>query len=264
MRNHSRSGSWIVANQGGFNGQNMDQEGGPDVERHRGGNGKHAGSKEAGPVSNDSSFTSQQQKAIIEHLLITKNSTPQKNYSHVPCKFFLQGNCQAGEACPFSHSLNTSVADQTPCKYFQKGNCKFGMKCANAHVLSNGTRVNPRRSSMPGSSGRNNNASDGNAYRSSHNGNKKSHNFLNSNIISPVWMTETDPADQLPSSSLPLNYMNPNYTNSNAISLVKADFSTSYNMSQASNMGYGYPESQASFSGTRTRVRLTIARNFVA
>lgn len=105
--------------------------------------------RENGEVSG--SFTPQQQKAIIEHLLITKNSSPQKNYSHVPCKFFLQGNCQAGQSCPFSHSLNTSVADQTPCKYFQKGNCKFGMKCANAHILANGTRVNPRRSSMSNS-----------------------------------------------------------------------------------------------------------------
>ncbi|CDO92484.1 unnamed protein product [Kluyveromyces dobzhanskii CBS 2104] len=96
-------------------------------------------------------FTPQQQKAIIRHLLITKNSAPKKDYSHVPCKFFVQGNCQAGESCPFSHDLNNTTSEQV-CKYFQKGNCKFGMKCANAHISSNGTRVNPRRSSVPNSS----------------------------------------------------------------------------------------------------------------
>ncbi|AAS51982.1 ADR062Wp [Eremothecium gossypii ATCC 10895] len=93
-------------------------------------------------------FTAQHQKAIIEHLLITKNSAPQKNYSHVPCKFFRQGACQAGSSCPFSHSLNVLVADQTPCKYFEKGTCKFGAKCANAHILPDGTRVNPSKQAL--------------------------------------------------------------------------------------------------------------------
>ncbi|KAI9820894.1 MAG: hypothetical protein M1832_003527 [Thelocarpon impressellum] len=69
-----------------------------------------------------------------------------KNTSHVPCKFFRQGACQAGKACPFSHAVDaTSV--QTPCKYFAKGNCKFGAKCALAHVLPDGRRVN--RHNMP-------------------------------------------------------------------------------------------------------------------
>ncbi|SCV03336.1 LAMI_0H07338g1_1 [Lachancea mirantina] len=93
--------------------------------------------------SQDPGFSSQQQKTIIEHLLITKNSASHKNYSHVPCKFFRQGTCQAGDSCPFSHSLNVSTADQTPCKYFRRGNCRFGSKCANAHILPDGTRVNP-------------------------------------------------------------------------------------------------------------------------
>ena len=38
---------------------------------------------------------------------------------HVPCKFFRQGTCQAGNACPFSHSLDP-VTQTQPCKYFQK------------------------------------------------------------------------------------------------------------------------------------------------
>lgn len=38
--------------------------------------------------------------------------------SHVPCKFYRQGACQAGNACPFSHDL--SAASETVCKYFAK------------------------------------------------------------------------------------------------------------------------------------------------
>ncbi len=38
--------------------------------------------------------------------------------AHVPCKFFRQGACQAGSACPFSHDLST--ASETICKYFAK------------------------------------------------------------------------------------------------------------------------------------------------
>ncbi|KAI1130131.1 hypothetical protein F5Y10DRAFT_276265 [Nemania abortiva] len=62
------------------------------------------------------------------------------NTSHVPCKFFRQGACQAGSACPFSHDLG--AASETVCKYFAKGNCKFGPKCANVHVLADGRRIN--------------------------------------------------------------------------------------------------------------------------
>ncbi|KAI0397952.1 hypothetical protein F5Y17DRAFT_464380 [Xylariaceae sp. FL0594] len=61
------------------------------------------------------------------------------NTSHVPCKFFRQGACQAGPACPFSHDLGTAA--ETVCKYFAKGNCKFGPKCANVHVLADGRRI---------------------------------------------------------------------------------------------------------------------------
>ncbi|KAM9923959.1 hypothetical protein OXX59_004841 [Metschnikowia pulcherrima] len=70
-----------------------------------------------------------------------------KNLSHVPCKFFKQGVCQAGKSCPFSHDLEGVLsAEKLPCKYFQKGNCKFGLKCALAHILPDGTRVNVKSS----------------------------------------------------------------------------------------------------------------------
>ncbi|GAQ04866.1 hypothetical protein ALT_2187 [Aspergillus lentulus] len=65
----------------------------------------------------------------------------QSNTKHVPCKFFRQGACQAGPACPFLHSTDAAI-DYAPCKYFTKGNCKFGAKCALAHILPDGRRVN--------------------------------------------------------------------------------------------------------------------------
>lgn len=65
---------------------------------------------------------------------------------HVPCKFFLQGQCQAGQMCPFSHDIE-STTRPTPCKYFAKGSCKFGRKCALLHITQDGTVVN--RSSFP-------------------------------------------------------------------------------------------------------------------
>ncbi|ETI24815.1 hypothetical protein G647_04185 [Cladophialophora carrionii CBS 160.54] len=68
-------------------------------------------------------------------------TTSNKNTRHVPCKFFRQGACQAGSACPFSHSMDP-MTQQAPCKYFMKGNCKFGAKCALAHYLPDGRRVN--------------------------------------------------------------------------------------------------------------------------
>ncbi|KAG9249601.1 uncharacterized protein F5Z01DRAFT_631368 [Emericellopsis atlantica] len=73
------------------------------------------------------------------------------NTAHVPCKFFRQGTCQAGNACPFSHDV--SQASETICKYFAKGNCKFGPKCANIHVLPDGRRINYGRNGVTIGSG---------------------------------------------------------------------------------------------------------------
>ncbi|QIW96329.1 hypothetical protein AMS68_001847 [Peltaster fructicola] len=66
-----------------------------------------------------------------------------KNTSHVPCKFYLSGQCQAGRMCPFSHDLE-STTRPAPCKYFAKGHCKFGAKCALLHITPDGTVVNRR------------------------------------------------------------------------------------------------------------------------
>lgn len=67
--------------------------------------------------------------------------------SHVPCKFYLQGQCQAGRMCPFSHDLE-STTRPAPCKYFAKGHCKFGTKCALLHVTPDGIVINNKRYSQ--------------------------------------------------------------------------------------------------------------------
>ncbi|VEU19906.1 DEKNAAC100243 [Brettanomyces naardenensis] len=82
------------------------------------------------------------QKVSLIHEINSKNQSS-KNLSHVPCKFFRQGACQAGDSCPFSHATDAASEFQ-PCKYFLKGNCKFGMKCALAHILPDGRILNQR------------------------------------------------------------------------------------------------------------------------
>ncbi|KAI9643186.1 hypothetical protein NHQ30_007802 [Ciborinia camelliae] len=78
---------------------------------------------------------------------IARSPPTRQNTGHVPCKFFRQGTCQAGQACPFSHDL-ASTTDNI-CKYFSKGNCKFGPKCANIHVLPDGRRINYKGNMAP-------------------------------------------------------------------------------------------------------------------
>jgi hypothetical protein len=48
---------------------------------------------------------------------LTPNLFP--DTSHVPCKFFKVGQCQAGRSCPFSHSQEYNKYENT-CKYFSR------------------------------------------------------------------------------------------------------------------------------------------------
>ncbi|KAK6459612.1 uncharacterized protein RJT20DRAFT_17526 [Scheffersomyces xylosifermentans] len=105
-----------------------------------------------------------------------------KNLSHVPCKFYKQGICQAGNSCPFSHNLDgTLAADKLPCKYFQKGNCKFGLKCALAHFLPDGTRVNSKSLLYNHHNGNNSNNNNGNNNNNSNNNGNGNNNNNNNN-----------------------------------------------------------------------------------
>ncbi|KAI9888991.1 MAG: hypothetical protein M1814_006049 [Vezdaea aestivalis] len=102
------------------------------------------------PVTNRSGHNSARSINAIHSLDGPRSPPSGKNTSHVPCKFFRQGACQAGKACPFSHAIDVAT-DHTPCKYFAKGNCKFGHKCALAHILPDGRRVN--RHTLPAMTG---------------------------------------------------------------------------------------------------------------
>ncbi|KAG9617495.1 hypothetical protein KCV04_g15254, partial [Aureobasidium melanogenum] len=77
-----------------------------------------------------------------------------KNTSHVPCKFYPFGTCQAGAACQFSHDMDP-MTQNAPCKYFAKGSCRFGQGCALAHILPDGRVINrPPRGGQPFNYGR--------------------------------------------------------------------------------------------------------------
>ncbi|CCF55553.1 hypothetical protein KAFR_0A01140 [Kazachstania africana CBS 2517] len=84
---------------------------------------------------NNPRFSPEKKEIILKHLLVTKESLSniKKHYSHVPCKFYKQGNCQAGTSCPFSHSIDNHQAFRRPCKYYKLGICKFGEECVNSH-----------------------------------------------------------------------------------------------------------------------------------
>ncbi|EHY58722.1 hypothetical protein HRR83_007446 [Exophiala dermatitidis] len=135
-RGHSNSASSAQMPLAGMHGHNRPR------------NGFHPNGEKAVPVPGTTPFgNGADRKGSIGHgpalfdMARSPPNTSNKNTKHVPCKFFRQGACQAGNACPFSHSLDP-MTQQAPCKYFMKGNCKFGAKCALAHYLPDGRRVN--------------------------------------------------------------------------------------------------------------------------
>ncbi|CAN9161143.1 unnamed protein product [Alternaria alternata] len=107
-------------------------------------NGAMAGANGHGPMAVPGGrINGQEHRANLRDMGFAGPRSPpnNKNTSHVPCKFYRQGACQAGKACPFLHS-DEPLTERAPCKYFTKGNCKFGQKCALAHILPNGHVVN--------------------------------------------------------------------------------------------------------------------------
>ncbi|KAF1945656.1 hypothetical protein EJ02DRAFT_338262 [Clathrospora elynae] len=112
--------------------------------RHQPSNGAMAGANGNGPMAVPGGRTNgHEHRANLREMGFAGPRSPpsNKNTSHVPCKFYRQGACQAGKACPFLHS-DEPLTERAPCKYFTKGNCKFGQKCALAHILPNGHVVN--------------------------------------------------------------------------------------------------------------------------
>ncbi|KJR87514.1 uncharacterized protein SPSK_01481 [Sporothrix schenckii 1099-18] len=125
---HARSGSLSIGAQNGHPGpQQQGQQGQPGQP------GQQGSQQGQGQGPHDATSPMPGAQARFDG----PRSPP--NTSHVPCKFFRQGACQAGNSCPFSHDIGTAI--ETVCKYFAKGNCKFGPKCANMHLLPDGRRV---------------------------------------------------------------------------------------------------------------------------
>eukprot|EP01117_Protostelium_nocturnum_P009298 TRINITY_DN332_c0_g2_i2.p1 TRINITY_DN332_c0_g2~~TRINITY_DN332_c0_g2_i2.p1 ORF type:complete len:163 (-),score=31.35 TRINITY_DN332_c0_g2_i2:108-596(-) len=52
------------------------------------------------------------------------------NENSEACKFFLKGNCQKGNACPFKHQRGDKAV---VCKHWLKGLCKKGDNCEFLH-----------------------------------------------------------------------------------------------------------------------------------
>lgn len=58
------------------------------------------------------------------------------------CKFYMEGLCQKGDTCPFSHAVKprrtAEEAKSTEiCKFYRLGNCLRGSSCIYSHDLSN-------------------------------------------------------------------------------------------------------------------------------
>lgn len=60
-------------------------------------------------------------------------------YKTTLCKFFLEGTCQKGDACTFSHGEEPEArmptdSSSTPCKFFAEGMCAKGDACEYQHA----------------------------------------------------------------------------------------------------------------------------------
>ena len=55
-----------------------------------------------------------------------------KNIKTRTCKFFVNNNCNKGDACPFLHEQPVPK-DQTPCRFEKLGGCKKGDECQFMH-----------------------------------------------------------------------------------------------------------------------------------
>lgn len=84
------------------------------TSRHRGTVSMGAFEGPRSPPSTKSTHSKKEMPWLKKRLTRSSSDT-----SHVPCKFFKQGQCQAGKACPFSHNIDDTNRN-LPCKYFAK------------------------------------------------------------------------------------------------------------------------------------------------
>jgi len=56
----------------------------------------------------------------------------------VPCRYFIQGQCNSGDRCPYSHASTSATLQCSdgppPCSFFLQGNCSRGDLCRFPHI----------------------------------------------------------------------------------------------------------------------------------
>ncbi|XP_016386074.1 probable E3 ubiquitin-protein ligase makorin-2 [Sinocyclocheilus rhinocerous] len=51
----------------------------------------------------------------------------------ITCKYFMNGACNKGNDCEFSHDLQNSKSNMI-CTFYKKGQCTYGDRCRYDHV----------------------------------------------------------------------------------------------------------------------------------
>lgn len=102
--------------------------------RRRGGRGR--GGEDRNRAQNDREDEGSAPPNAGSALANAKLSTKKKEaLGQVPCKFFRNNGCSAGDACPFAHTLPGEGQPKAVCQWFIKGSCRFGHRCALAHIM---------------------------------------------------------------------------------------------------------------------------------
>jgi len=65
------------------------------------------------------------------------------NFRQTMCRFYLEGTCNKGDACTFSHGDEANAATPTaraslPCRFFEQGTCTKGDACPFSHQGAGG------------------------------------------------------------------------------------------------------------------------------
>merc|ERR1739848_202447 len=79
---------------------------------------------------------------------MTKSSNPWK---HVPCRYYLVGQCNRGDSCPYAHDTDrpVHVKEEGPpiCAYFLAGHCTYGDTCRFRHLTKKEVKEEEERKS---------------------------------------------------------------------------------------------------------------------
>jgi len=80
------------------------------------------------------------------------NSDRKSNLSRVPCRFWNNGYCSAGDNCRFSHDQPNAQQPETsnvPCRFFLQGTCQAGKRCLFSHTLEEESPGQPTETTAP-------------------------------------------------------------------------------------------------------------------